>query len=354
MSRTQTAALPARETAVVICPGRGTYASGELGYLARHHAGKTDLLDTVDRERSHHGQFGVRDLDAETSYSARRHAASENASALIHACAMGDLADIDLDRYDIVAVTGNSMGWYLALTAAGVLDAPAGIKVVNTMGTLMEREGTGGQVVYPIVDGDWRPDPAAAHAVETLLARAADHREAQVYPSIRLGGMIVLAGNDAGLSLISDTLAPKDRFPLRLAQHAAFHTPLLAHVPPLARAALTPDLFARPRCPLIDGRGQIWSPWSADLEALHAYTFGHQIVAPYDFSRAIEVAIKEFAPDRLILLGPGTALGAPVAQALIRARWWGLDSKAAFAARQQSDPVVLSMGMDDQRRRVAA
>ena len=32
------------KTAVVICPGRGTYTKTELGYLSRHHADKAALL----------------------------------------------------------------------------------------------------------------------------------------------------------------------------------------------------------------------------------------------------------------------------------------------------------------------
>jgi [acyl-carrier-protein] S-malonyltransferase len=39
----------------------------------------------------------------------------DNASLLIYACALADFAAIDRDRFEVVAVTGNSMGWYLAL-----------------------------------------------------------------------------------------------------------------------------------------------------------------------------------------------------------------------------------------------
>jgi len=85
---------------------------------------------------------------------------------------------------------------------------------------------------------------------------------------------------------------------------------------------------------------------------LRAYTLGHQVVEPYDFTRAITIAAREFAPDIFIITGPGTTLGGAVAQSLILADWAGLDTKSAFQARQSLRPIVVSMGMEDQRRLV--
>ena len=44
-----------------------------------------------------------------------------------------------------------------------------------------------------------------------------------------------------------------------------------------------------------------------------------EVTTTYNYSCAIEVAIKEFAPDILIILGPGSTLGAPTAQTLLKA-----------------------------------
>jgi hypothetical protein len=38
-----------------------------------------------------------------------------------------------------------------------------------------------------------------------------------------------------------------------------------------------------------------------------------------------------------------------VAQALIQSGWRGLSGKADFQARQMADPLIISMGMADQR-----
>jgi hypothetical protein len=79
------------------------------------------------------------------------------------------------------------------------------------------------------------------------------------------------------------------------------------------------------------------------------YTLGHQVLQPYDFAGAIRTAAREFAPDLFILTGPGTTLGGAVAQSLIAADCQGLRCKADFVARQERDPVLISMGLPEQR-----
>ena len=44
-----------KQTALVICPGRGTYNKDELGYLQRYHADKSDFMNEVDRIRAAQG-----------------------------------------------------------------------------------------------------------------------------------------------------------------------------------------------------------------------------------------------------------------------------------------------------------
>ena len=336
-----------KKKAAIVCPGRGTYNAAELGYLARQHSDKGDFIAMLDALREREGQTPVSALDGAERFSLARHTSSENASLLIFACAIADFLSIDREQYEPVAVTGNSMGWYLALTAGGALPHEEGARLVNTMGTLMQAEGRGGQVVYPVVDNDWQPDAEKQALIDRLIAE-----NETIHQSIRLGGISVLAADDAGLKLLEQELPAFDRYPMRLANHAAFHSPLLSHVPPMAKEKLGSEMFAKPALPLIDGKGNQWSPWSTDTAALHGYTLGAQIDTPYDFSKAIEVAAKEYAPDVFILLGPGTTMGAPVAQELIRHRWRGLTGKGAFKDRQGADPLVLSMGMDDQRKLV--
>ena len=117
----------------------------------------------------------------------------------------------------------------------------------------------------------------------------------------------------------------------------------------LAQEQLGPGLFAQPKVPLIDGDGRIWWPHATSPDRLHRYTLSTQILAPYDFSKAISVGVREFAPEAIIVLGPGATLGGSVIHSLIAANWRGMTDRASFEDLQAGDPYVLSMGRDDQR-----
>lgn len=342
-----------KEKVLVICPGRGTYNKEELGYLARHHPDQQQFIRDIDDYRNRQHQTGIAELDSRPTYSVSEHTKGENASALIYACAMADFLAIDRDKYEIVAITGNSMGWYIALAAAGALPPASAIEVINTMGSMMTDKLIGGQAIYPVVDKEWQQDPAQRAHVMTTIEEINQRPDCALHLSIDLGGYLVVGGDEKGLQAFSAAL-PKvdDRFPMRLYNHGAFHTPLLQQTSIVAKQQLPASLFEAPKIPLIDGRGKIWQPWSSHIEGLHDYTLGHQVEAPYDFTLAIETAVKEFAPDKVIVLGPGTTLGGSVAQSLIRFNWQELDSKTAFVQRQQQDPLVLSMGIKEQRRQV--
>ena len=342
-----------KQRAVVICPGRGTYNKEELGYLTRLHSDKTEIVALIDDYRDSQGQMKVAELDSIENYSMRVHTAGENASALIYACALSDYQAINKDKFDIVAVTGNSMGWYIALAVAGALAQPQAIELINTMGSMMTKGLIGGQMIYPIINDDWQIDSEKEQQVLQYLAQANQQSGCQVYVSINLGGYIVFGGNKAGLKAL-EALLPvvQDRYPMNLFNHAAFHTPLLNDVSKRAMSLMSSDMFTTPKVPLIDGLGQVWQPYSCDTEQLYNYTLNTQVVEPYNFSKAIEVAIKEFAPDKLIILGPGATLGGAVAQSLISHQWLHLQTKADFIAQQKQDPFILAMGLTEQRQQV--
>lgn len=334
------------KTAVLICPGRGTYTKTELGSLAKFP--DRALLARFDAERARLGQETLTALDGAQAYSVARHSRGDNASALIYACTLGD--SLSLAGVEVVAVTGNSMGWYSALACAGALSPMDGFTVVNTMGTLMQEALIGGQLVYPFMGEDWQDAPARRAELLALVEDIGDRPGHDLALSIDLGGMLVIAGNEAGLKAFEAAVpVVQGRFPLRLGNHAAFHTALQAPVAVKGRAALPEALFGQPKTPLIDGRGQVWWPGSATTGALRDYTFGHQVVEPYDFTAAIRTAAREFAPDYFIVPGPGTTLGGAVAQSLIRANWRGLASKADFQRLQAEDSFLISMALPDQR-----
>ena len=157
-------------------------------------------------------------------------------------------------RPRVTAVIGNSLGWYTALAAAGALPFDDAFRLVQEMAILQQEPlpsgGPGGQVIYPLADAAWRPDPQLHAAVAAALSDPATNGDGHVHESIDLGAYAVLAGDEAGVARLLGRLAPvrvgERMFPLRLSQHGPYHTPLVAHVAEAApRRARRPGL-ARP------------------------------------------------------------------------------------------------------------
>ena len=142
-----------RPRVVLVCPGRGSYSRELLGSLR-----PTPSVEAADRFRAHLGRPTPSEMDAAAAYSSRLHVAGENASILTAACT---LADRDaLSDVDVVAVIGNSMGWYTALAVAGALPLEDGLRLVETMGQYQVDNVVGGQLLYPLVDDAWHPLPS--------------------------------------------------------------------------------------------------------------------------------------------------------------------------------------------------
>ncbi len=338
---------------LVVCPGRGTYNKEELGYLGRYHADKSTMIDTIEELRAENKQTSIVQLDEMNQFSLKKHTAGENASALIYACALGDFYDIDRERYDVVAVTGNSMGWYIALRCAGVLSDTNAINLINTMGSMMQNGIIGGQVIYPVVNENWQLDEEKANHLNQVIKDIKSRQGCELYLSIDLGGYRVLGGNEPALKLAEEMLDQVDnRFPMRLYNHAAFHTPLLHNISDNAKQNLPVSLFKPSSSPLIDGKGKIWQPGCYSVDEIYNYTLGPQVIEPYYFARSIEVAVKEFAPEKIIITGPGSNLGGSVAQKLVQMKWDGMIDKKTFLKRQENAPYILSMGRESERAMV--
>ncbi|MGL3822067.1 ACP S-malonyltransferase [Sphingopyxis sp. R3-92] len=346
--------MSARRTALVVAPGRGTYGKGELGSIARVHGARFgDLIANFDAQRRERDQPTVSELDGAERFSVATHMRGDVAAPLIYTATVLDFLSIDREAFDIVAVAGNSMGWYSALACGGAVSVEDGFRISNAMGLNSQTHGPGGQILLQIVDEDWRPVPGLRETLLALVAAIGARSGHALALSIDLAGMLVLAGNEEGLAaLLAEAPPTPGRDPLRLAGHGPFHMPLMFGSSDKAKAELPASLFGRPALPLVDGRGHIWRRLSSEPEALWNYSFGHQILAPYDFALSVQVAVKEYAPDVIILPGPGDTLGGAIAQSLIGIGWQGIADKADFMARQAKNPVLLSMGRPEQRERV--
>ena len=323
----------------ILCPGRGSYGKTTRGTLPADHP----FVARAETLRAEYGLPSLLELDRDAPWSSAVQLRPDNVSPLIWLATMID-ADSALRDHEAVCVGGNSMGWYTALAVTGALDFEDGFRLVQDMALLqMECEG-GGQVLYPLVDDEWCLDAERLRLVESVTAEA----PGAIFGSIHLGGYAVLAGSEEGIALLLSRLPRIETraavYPMRLAQHGPYHTPLLEGVARRSQHSLARLNFRRPRMTLIDGRGRRHTPLGASPRELREYTLGAQVTTPYDFTASVRVALREHAPELLCLPGPGNTLGSITAQVAIMEGWRGLRTRTEFEALQESDrPLVWSM-----------
>ena len=334
--------------AVLICPGRGSYNAPELGYLKLHSPQFDAVLNGFDRQRASLGQTAITTLDAAEKFDASVYTRGDNASGLIYASAYCD-GNMLADDIEVVAVTGNSMGWYIAMALSGAVSDQDGFRLVNTMGNLMQQNLIGGQVVYSICDADWVVNEGLKAELMALVEQINAKTEHHLCISINLGGILVFAGNEKGLETFEKAVPKVGHFPMRLQNHAAFHSPLQEVVAAQGRTKLVDLSVTTPYVPLIDGCGKIWWPDGCNTNAMWEYTLGAQVTQAYDFASAIKTSAQEFAPDLFIVAGPGNTLGGAVAQSLIAFGWLGMQNKADFESAQGKKKFLISMGRGEQR-----
>jgi malonyl CoA-acyl carrier protein transacylase len=338
---------------LVVAPGRGSYQKQELGYISQNLSDTVEgaeLLAGFDQSRIKLGLSTVSSLDQAPQFNFRRYQQADNAAALILASGFIDYQALQQSCYQPAVITGNSMGWYTALACSGVWQSTEAMRIASLMAQYTSqshyKDDNGGQLIYPLVDEHWRPKLDYQQQVNALLARCSG----QLYMSILYGGYAVLAGSSEAISLAMQTLPIIDeRFPLLLPGHSAFHSPFMAQASEQALQNIGHSSFQATAVPLVDGCGRIWQPDCSDLNKLRDYTLRQQVTETYNFTASIQVAVKEFCPQRIVLLGPGNGLAGAVIQALIELNWHGLSSKQDFIAQQQQQPWLLAMGTPAQR-----
>lgn len=343
--------MATRKRVLVVCPGRGSYGRNSLGQLKGRNAAATRVVAACDAFRLAQGRTAISEIDGASAFRSKQHVAGEHASLLTFASSMADLAELDEGRYEVVGVTGNSLGFYTALAASGALSLDAAVRLVDTMGDFQTKNIVGGQLLYPLWDGDWKAQPELLAAIENGL-RAAREAGGEAHWSIRLGGTAVLGADEVGLRVLEAALPRIKRgereFPIRLPLHSAFHTSLMLGTSQRAFDELSDLPFTSPRFPLIDGCGFVHRPRWADPAAIRDYTLGAQVVETYDFSRALQSALNHCAPDLVVCLGPGNAMGGPVAQLLVNAGWRGVTGREDFMKVNASEPMLAAFGMPEQ------
>jgi len=323
----------------ILCPGRGSYTKRSRNSLPPEHP----WVVRAEELRREYGLPSLLELDQAKRWDSAVHLRPDHVSPLIYMVSMLDSAEAR-EQHEAVCVAGNSMGWYTALAVAGALSFEDGFRLVQEMAMLQMEHKGGGQMLYPLVDEQWRMDPRQRERVAQALLGS----DGEAFPSIELGGYTVLAGTDRGMEYLQKQLPFVEMgpamYPVRLAQHGPYHTPLLEAVAAKASQQLERLEFRSPEVTLIDGRGTVYTPASTDPAELRSYTLGAQIKTPFSFTTSVRVALREYAPEQVVLPGPGNTLGSISGQIFIAEEWRGITDRDAFEHVQESDsPVVWSM-----------
>ncbi|MDF1666116.1 MAG: ACP S-malonyltransferase [Planctomycetota bacterium] len=347
---------------LVVAPGRGTYGRKELAWLSSGSFSPRalEILAKADAARLKAGLPTITELDSSEKFRPSLHQSGANSSALIFTLAAMDFVTLEDrlgDQGKIAGVLGNSMGWYSSLFTSGHLSFEDAYSIVETMGQRQKDGLIGGQLIYPVCNDQWQIIDGRIAEVEQQIEELNKQDGIEVYVSIYLGGNLVLAGNNAGLDALKQSLPEIEmgshKYPFQLAMHSAFHTPLLspASLDAKAHFAGSPLSWQRGKYPLIDGRGYPWLPYGgSDSVALADYTLGHQVTESYDFSTSVRIALREYNPDQVILLGPGSTLGSSIAQTMISERWRGIKSRDDFMnAQENPNRPLVALGRSEQR-----
>jgi len=335
--------------AAVAFPARGSYGPASLGSLPPAHP----WVRRADQLRREAGLPPLSDLDRAPGFDPAVHLRSANASPLTFLCGLLDAERIAGD-HEVVVVVASSTGWYTALAASGALEFDDAFRLVQTMALLAEEpivdDDPGGQLIYPLTDDEWRTAPMHASSLESALAEhgAGNGHTPAVHRALELGAFSVLSGSGAGLGRVAAALTPvligTRRFPLRPAMQEAWHTPLRAAAAAAAAQRLDGLAWAAPNVTLIDGRGARFTPYSTDPAELAHHTIAEQPVTTYDFARSMRAALRDYAPDVILLPGPGASLGEVTAQLIVSEGYRGIRTRADLEEAQAgATPILLSM-----------
>ena len=231
--------IVSKQRIVVVWPGRVSYSRDTNGYFNNHDNKASSHLSVINNKRIKDGQLGIIELDS-MSFKSKIHMTGENASSLIYACSLNDFLSLDLNKYEIVAVTVYSMGWYSALAFAGALSYENGYDLVNTMGSMMKNKIIGGQIIYPITNKNWVIDKRIQQKVLNEIY------EARAHISIILGGYIVIGGSNESLRKLLKKLPSIENYPFQIPFHGAFHTPLTEKISKFGFDKIPKSFFSTP------------------------------------------------------------------------------------------------------------
>lgn len=327
--------------AVVAFPGRVSFRAESLRSLRADHP----WVAAADELRAAAGLPPLGELDA-APFDPRVHLRPTNAWPLTFLVSLLDAERIAAD-HEVVTVVASSTGWYTALAAAGVVGFEDALRILTELARAAEDELPDGirpaELVEPMTDDGWQPMPEREEAVR----QAIEASDGEVDRVLELGSHTILGGPASAIDEAAGRLPPVAAagrsFPLRIPADG-WHTPLRTDAAARATERIGDVDAARPNVAVVDGEGVRHTPWTADPDALIEAAITRQPLRTSHFALALRVALREYAPEVVLLPGPGSSLGAACAQVIVAEGYRGIRSREEFEQTQAGgNPILLSM-----------
>ena len=193
------------------------------------------------------------------------------------------------------AVAGHSLGEYSALTAAGVLEFPESLALVQVRGRLMQAAGVE------------RPGRMAAviGLDDAVVTGLCEEIGPQVVPAnFNAPGQVVLSGEaDAVAGAMAAAEEAGARRVIELPVSGAFHSPLMASAAEGLAPRLAATRFRPPSVPVVTN---VTAAPETDPQALRRRLL-EQMTAPVRWTESVR-ALSSMGVDRAFEVGPGSVL----------------------------------------------
>ena len=273
--------------AAVLFPGQGSQYEGMADPWLDHEAGIAvfeRLSESWDRDVVEL----CRDADAL--------ATTELVQPALFACDLAAFRVLEHEGVRFEAAAGHSLGEFVALVAAGVLDDLDAFGIVVTRGRAMQEASNAAPSGMTAIIGLSQADAAE-------ICRVAGRGDVLEVANENAAKQVVLSGSIPAVERAEEAARSKGAKAIRLKVAGAFHSPLMRPALDPVLEALSRAKFKTPTMAIVPNvSGRITRESSALRDLL-----GRHIVSPVRWERSIR-AIADAGVDTFVEAGPGDVL----------------------------------------------
>jgi len=303
--------------AAVLFPGQGSQYQGMADPWLDHEAGAA-VFDRLSESWGRDVAELCRDADALTT--------TELVQPALFACDLAAFRVLEAEGVRFEAAAGHSLGEFVALVAAGVLDDVDAFGIVVVRGRAMQEASDAAPSGMTAIIG---LSPADAAEV----CRVAGRGDVLEVANENAPKQIVLSGSIPAIERAEEAARSKGSKAIRLKVAGAFHSPLMRPAQGAVRDALSRVTFRAPRIalvPNVSGRVTRESSALRDLLSRH-------IVSPVRWERSMR-ALADAGIDTFVEAGPGDVLSKLVRRNVPGASATAVGSPADAEAPASSEP----------------